>query len=337
VLLATTGLVLLIACANVANLLLARGASRATEMALRVSLGASRRRLVGMLLAESALLAVAGGAAGLAVARLTLVALGRVLPMGGLGDVFPTAPDPWTVVVTGALALGTGVVFGMYPALHATRTDLAAAVRAGAGQISGGARAAARFRAALVGGQIALATALLVSAGLFTRSLANVARERLGVNAAGVVTFGLSPARNGYSGARSAELFARVEEALAAAPGVAAATSARVGLLRGDEHDLNVTVEGFRAGPETSTDASVNWVGPGFFAAMGTPLLAGREFTAADRAGAPRVVVVNEAFVRKFGLGRTGGRAPHGRRQAATPSCPTARSSAWWPTPSTAT
>jgi predicted permease len=258
-----------------------------------------------MLLAEAALLAVAGGAVGLVIARLTLVALGRLLPLGGLGDVIPTAPDPWTVGVTAALALGTGVIFGLYPAVHATRPDLAAAVRAGAGQIAGGARTAARFRATLVAAQIALATALLVSAGLFARSLANVSRERLGVNTAGVLTFELSPERNGYSGARSAALFAAVEDALGAAPGVSQVTTARVGLLRGDEYGQNVTVEGFRAGPETNTDANVNWVGPGFFAAMGTPLLAGREFTAADRAGAPRVVVVNEAFVRKFGLGRT--------------------------------
>ncbi len=311
-LLATAAVVLLIACANVANLLLARGAGRAAEMALRVSLGATRARLVRLLLAESAALAVAGGAAGLVVARLTLAGLAREVPAGGLASALPTSPDAWTVAATAALALGTGLVFGLFPALHATRPDLASSMRAGAGQIPGGARAAARVRSALVAAQITLSTALLVSAGLFARSLANVTGEPLGVNAERVVTFGLAPERNGYTGARSAALFARVEEALAALPGVTGVTSARVGLLRGDEARLNVSVEGFRPVPGASTDVNANWVGPGFFRTLGTTLLAGREFTGADRAGAPNVVVVNEAFARKFGLGR----AAVGKRMA---------------------
>ncbi len=230
-LLATAGVVLLIACANVANLLLARGAGRAAEIALRVSLGATRGRVVRLLLAESALLAAAGGAAGLALARLTLAGLARAVPAGDSAGVVPSAPDPWTAAVIAAL--GTGLVFGLFPALHATRPDLAATLRAGAGQVPGGARTASRFRAGLVAAQIGLSTALLVGAGLFARSLANIVSEPLGFRAERVVAFRLSPARGGYDGPRSAALFARVRDAVAAVPGVTEVSSAKNGVLGG--------------------------------------------------------------------------------------------------------
>ncbi|HEY0777175.1 MAG TPA: ABC transporter permease, partial [Gemmatirosa sp.] len=210
----------------------------------------------------------------------------------------------WTVAATAALALGTGVAFGLFPALHATRPDLAAALRAGAGQVPGGARAAARFRSGLVAAQIALSMALLGGAALFARSLANVLREPLGFRAERVVAFRLSPERGGYDGTRSAALFARVREALAAVPGVTAVSTAENGVLGGSEATMNVSVEGFRPAPDANTDAYLDRVGAGFFRTLGTPVLAGREFTDADRVGAPPVVVVNEAFARRFGLGR---------------------------------
>ena len=177
--------------------------------------------------------------------------------------------------------------------------------RAGAGQIAGGSRATARFRGSLVAGQIALSMALLVSAGLFARSLVNITREQLGVNVERVVTFALAPERNGCTRPRSLALFERAEQALAAIPGVSGVASARMGLLRGREAQLNVSVEGFRPAPDANTDVYAEWAGPAFFRVLGTSLLAGREFTDADRAGAPKVAVVNEAFARKFGLGRT--------------------------------
>ncbi len=316
----TTGVVLLTACANVANLLLVRGAGRASEMALRRSLGATRGRLLGLLLAESVLLAAAGGAAGVMVARLTLAGIARLLP-GELAAVVVPTLDGWTLAVLAALALGTGLLFGLYPAAYGTRVDLASPMRAGAGQVVGGARAAGRFRSAMVAGQVALSMTLLVTAGLLARSLANIARERLGVDAERVVTFGVAPGRNGYTGPQSLALFARLEQELAALPGVGGVTSAGLGLLRGDQSSMNVTVEGFRAGPGANTDVFTNRVGPGYFRVLGTPLLAGREFAEADRAGAPRVVVVNEAFVRKFGLGRAavGKRVARGAGDAVRP------------------
>jgi predicted permease len=316
-LLGTTGVVLLIACANVANLLLARGAGRAGEMAVRVSLGAGRLRLVRQLLAESVLLGALGGAAGLVVARWTLAAVAAFLPENEAGVLDPHL-DARALLFAAAVSLGTGVLFGLFPALHATRPGLASAIRAGAGHVPGGSRAASRFRTSLVAAQLALSMALLASAGLFVRSMANVARQDLGLVAERVVTFGVSPERSGYTPARARALFARLEGELAATPGVTGVAAARVPLLSGSRWDAEVAVEGFRRGPDADASARLNRVSAGYFRALGIPLLAGREFSEADRAGAPRVAVVNEAFARKFNLGR----GAVGRRMAEAPGAP---------------
>jgi predicted permease len=316
-LLGTTGVVLLIACANVANLLLARGAGRAGEMAVRVSLGAGRLRLVRQLLAESVLLGALGGAAGLVVARWTLAAVAAFLPENEAGVLDPHL-DARALLFAAAVSLGTGVLFGLFPALHATRPGLASAIRAGAGHVPGGSRAASRFRTSLVAAQLALSMALLASAGLFVRSMANVARQDLGLVAERVVTFGVSPERSGYTPARARALFARLEGELAATPGVTGVAAARVPLLTGSRWDAEVAVEGFRRGPDADASARLNRVSAGYFRALGIPLLAGREFSEADRAGAPRVAVVNEAFARKFNLGR----GAVGRRMAEAPGAP---------------
>lgn len=302
VLLVTSGLVVLVACANVANLLLARGAARRGEMALRESLGATRGRLVRLVLAESLVLAAAGGAAGVLVARPALAALVRRLPEEVAGGVDPHV-DPWLLATTVALALGTGLVFGLYPALHATRGSLVGAMRGGAGQIAGASRTARRFRAGLAAGQVALALALLGTAGLLARTLVNLGRERLGVTAERVVTFVVAPERGGMSGTRAHALFDRLEATLRAQPGVTGVAAARLGLLRDSESGFNVSVEGYRHVPGADEDAQTDWVTPGFFRTLGASLRAGREFGPGDRAGAPGVVVVNEAFVRRFNLG----------------------------------
>ena len=302
-LLATTGIVLLIACANIANLLLARGAARAGEMAVRMSLGAGRRRLLAQLMTESLVLAALGGVVSLVVARWTLSAFAATLPTEAAGVVQVTLD--WRLVGFATLVtLATGVLFGLFPALHSTRADLIQSIRAGAGQIAGGARTAMRFRTALVTTQIALSMALLVSAGLFVRSLVNVAREELGIEAEQVVTFAVSPELNGYGPARSAALFERLQAELAATPGITGVALARVPILSGDNWGNDVSVEGFRRDPDTDANARMNQVSPEYFRTLGVPLLRGRAFTEADRPGAPRVAIVNEAFTRKFGLGR---------------------------------
>jgi predicted permease len=313
---AVTAIVLLIACANIANLLLARGAGRSTEMAVRLSLGAQRRHVVGQLLVEAVLLALVAGVVSLLFAKWTLSLLSGVLP--------PDASDfldfglRWPIVLfAGVLSLGTGLLFGLYPALHSTRRDLLTSIRAGSGQ-SSGARAAARFRVSLVTVQIALAMTLLTSAGLFIKSLHNVSRVDLGVDINNVVTFAVSPELSGYTPERSMQLFTRLEEELATLPGVTGVSAAMVPLLAGSNWGTSVNVEGFSAGPDTDTNARFNEIGPKYFSTLGVPLLGGREFTEADAAGRPKVAVVNEAFVKKFDLGPqpVGKRMSTGRRNS---------------------
>jgi len=299
---AVAGVVLLIACANIANLLLARSASRGGEMALRLSIGASRRKLISQLLAESCLLAAFGGLAGLIVARWTLALIGALVPAEAAATV-EFGLDLQVIAFALTLALATGILFGLFPALHSTRLDLASTLKGQAGQPAS-TRAAARFRVGLVTAQIALSTALLVSAGLFTKSLINVSRIDLGLEVGNLITFAISPERNGYPPEHARALFERAEEELAAVPGVRSATASLVPLLTGSNWGSNVRVQGFEAGPDTDTNARYNEIGRGYFRTLGVPLIAGREFTAADVAGAPRVAIVNEAFAEKFHLGR---------------------------------
>lgn len=296
-----TGIVLLIACANIANLLLARGANRATEMGVRLALGASRRQLLVQLLTESVLLAIVGGIASLLVAQWTLRGIGSLLPPEAAATFSLTIQWPVVVFATG-LSVATGLIFGMFPALHSTRADLISTIRAGAGQIAGG-TAASRFRAVLVTVQIALSMMLLISAGLFLKSLVNVSKVDLGVNVEQVVTFGLSPERNAYDSTRSSQLFERVEREMAAIPGVTAVASSLVPLLAGSNWGTDVYVQGFAHGPDVDNNARYNEIGSGYMAALGVRILSGREFTDADRLGSSRVAIVNETFAKKFNLG----------------------------------
>ncbi len=299
---AITGIVLLIACANISNLLLARAANRSMEMAVRLSLGASRRQVLAQLLTESCVLAAMGGIASLFVARWTLSLIASILPEEA-ATTLHLSLNPGVVLFAGALAIGTGLLFGMFPALHSTRPDLVTSIRAGAGQLVG-ARSAARFRSALVTLQIALSMALLISAGLFLRSLMNVSRVELGVQVESVATFGVSPELNGYEPARSRVFFARLEEELAALPGVTSVTAGRVPLLAGSNWGTDVQVQGFEDGPDIDSNSRLNEIGAGYFHTFGVPLVAGREFTPSDAAGTPKVAIVNQSFTEKFGLGR---------------------------------
>ncbi len=301
-LLGVTAFVLLIACANIANLLLARAAARASEMAVRLSIGAGRRHLITQLLTESCLLAVLGGAAGLVVARWTLEAITSMVP-DEVASTFRFAIDARVMIFAAVVTIGTGLLFGLFPALHGTRPDLLAALKGQTGQPSGG-RSAARFRTTLATAQVALSMALLVSAGLFIRSLDNVSRVKLGVNVDNMVTFEVSPELNGYTPERSLIFFTRLEEELASIPGVTGVTTSIVPILSGSNWGNGVYVQEFKVGPDTDHGSYYNEVGPGYFRTMATPLIAGREFTMADALGKPKVAIVNEAFARKFNLGK---------------------------------
>ncbi len=296
-----TGIVLLIACANIANLLLARGASRSMEMSVRLALGASRSQLLTQLLTESVLLAVLGGLASLMVAKWTLAGIASMLPPEASSSMhFELQPS--VVWFAAALSIGTGVLFGMFPALNSTRPDLVTSIRSNAGQISG-ARAANRFRTTLVTVQIALSMSLLIAAGLFIKSLVNVSNVDLGVKVDNVVTFTVSPERSGYDTERSRILFQRVEEELRALPGVTGVSSGLVALLAGSSWGTDVHVQGFADGPDVDNNSRYNEVGPGYFNTLGVRMKTGREFSPSDVKNAGRVAVVNETFVKKFNLG----------------------------------
>ncbi|MEX2124638.1 MAG: ABC transporter permease [Woeseia sp.] len=300
-LLGVTVLVLVIACVNIANLLLARGAARAGEMAVRASVGASRWQMIAQLLTEAGLLGLLGCLASLPVAAATLSVIGIIMPAEAAASA-DIGLSRAAVLFAVGVSLITVLLFGLLPALAATRTSPVAVLKEQAGQQSGG-RGMARFRRSLVTAQIAFSMVLLVLAGLFTQSLANVAKVDLGLRADSVATFSIAPVLNGYAPERSSQLFRRIEEDLAALPAVVSVGSAMVRVIAGDNWGSNVSVQDFEAAPDTDTNAQYNEVSPGFFRTLQIPLLSGRDFSDADLVDRPRVAIVNEAFAGKFGLG----------------------------------
>jgi predicted permease len=296
---AVTGFVLLIACANVANLLMARATERASEVAVRLAVGASRWSVFRLLFVESVLLAVIGGASSIAVARLTMVGILGMLPVDD-GELLAFSLDTPVLVFTALVSLATALLFGIAPAAHALRAPAGTPATPGRSTAT---RATARLRAALAGGQIALATALLALSGLLVVSLMNLAGTDLGVNRAGLSLFRIAPILNGYTPERSLALYARIEAALLQSPGVVAVSGATVRLLDGSTSRNDMTVSGFTAGPDADINARTTNVGLRYFATLGIPLVSGREFTDADTAGSRKVAIVNQAFVRKFRLG----------------------------------
>ena len=302
VLFAVTFLVLAIAAANVANLLLARGADRGPEISVRLSLGASSGQLVRLLLIEAVALGTLGGIGAVGVAQATLTGLLTMLPSsdGATLNFQVNAPVLLFSVSVGVL---TGLVFGLVPALHSVRASVAAGLQAQPGRASAspGAR---RLRTSLATAQIALATALLAQSGLFLTSLVNISRTDTGMRRDGLVMFSLFPALNGYAPERAAVFFDRVEESLAAIPGVQSVGASTVPVLADNRRTNNVSVQRFNPPEGADTQATYADVGPRYFSTVGLPLLQGREFTAADDTDAPKVAIVNEAFARKFNLGR---------------------------------
>ena len=297
-----TGVVLLIACANIANLLLARGAGRATEMGVRLALGATRRHLVLQLLTESILLSVIGGVVSVLIAIWTLKAVSTLLPPEA-SSTMQFSINGSVILFSALLSLVTGVLFGLFPALHSTRTGVMSTIRAGAGQIAGG-RAAARFRAGLVMAQIALSMGLLLLSALFLKSLMNVTRVDLGLRVDNVATFSIVPRRAGYDSVQSAQLFNRVEQELQAILGVTSVTEGGVPLLSGNNNNNSLKVQGYDCGPDVDCNSASNEVGASYFATFNVAMVSGREFTAADQLGSQAIAIVNEAFVKKFGWGR---------------------------------
>jgi predicted permease len=298
-LMALVALVLLIACANVANLLLARAASRRREMAIRLALGAGRGSLLRQLLIESLVIALAGGLAGLLVSLWTTSALLHILPADATGGWIAATLDLRTLVFTLALATFTGLLFGLAPALQASRSEVASTLReqpAALASAGGG----ARIRRVLVVAQLALSLLLLVGAGLFAGSLFNLRRVDPGFRADRLLTFAIDPALNGYTKERGFALYHDLQERLARLPGVAAVGAASPGPLTHSNRGSNITVEGYREREDENMDVSRHAVSPGYFRALGAPVVRGREVNERDLASPNKVVVVNEAFVRRF-------------------------------------
>jgi len=298
-LMALVGLVLLIACANVANLLMARAASRRREMAIRLALGAGRRALLRQLLLESLVIALAGGLLGLLVSVWTTSALLRVLPADATGGWISARIDIRLLLFTLGLSTVTGLLFGLAPALQASRAEVASTLReqpAALASAGGG----AGFRRGLVVLQLALSLLLLVGAGLFARTLFNLVRVNPGFRTERLLTFAIDPPLNGYSPARGFALFEDLQRRLAALPGVVAAGAASPGPLTHSTRSSNVTVEGYRAREDEDMDVSQHAVSPGYFAALGVPVARGREIAERDLTSPDKVVVVNEEFARRF-------------------------------------
>jgi predicted permease len=291
-----TGIVLLTACANVANLLLTRSVYRGTEFTVRMSVGAGRGRLVRQLLIECSLLAVLGVLGGAALAFWTVGALTPLLPGAAT---FRLELNATIYLFAALVAGGTVLLIGLYPALYGTRgRDLASGLKGAKTSAPAG---TVRFSATLTTAQIALSLALVVLAGLFVQSFLNVSRLELGIQSANLLTFRVRPELSGYTRANARVLVERLERELAGLPGVTSVATSTIPLLDGFGWSNNVTVERVEGEHDSPSTADV---GPGYFRTVGIPLVAGREFTEADRTSAPKVAIVNESFVRTFGLGR---------------------------------
>ena len=281
VLMCMVGLVLLIACANVANLLIARAFARQKEIAVRLSLGSSRGRLVRQLLVESLALSVAGGLLGLVVAYGLTRALLALVPQQGQPLLIDAHPDPRILGFTVALTLVTGLVFGLLPALRASRPDPWTSLKGTMGSIAG-TGGSLFLRKGLVTAQVALSFLLLFGAGLFVKSLQNLKTTETGVALENLVSFQLAPALSGYDNERAQVFNRSLLERLRSAPGVTTAGLASVPILAGDDWDSSMSVEGHKAADGEDMQAFMNAVSPGYFATMKTPMLAGRDFREGD-------------------------------------------------------
>jgi putative ABC transport system permease protein len=305
---AVVALVLLIACANIANLLLARANARRHELSVRVALGASRWRIARQLLAESVLLSACGTVLGLLLAQWGA----RLLVLEMSGPATASALDvglDWRVLLfTVAIAAGTALLFGIVPAMRSTRVSPNDAIKEQGRSIAGESRFG--FGSLLVVAQVALSLVLIVGAGLFMRTFSTLSSVRLGFEPDPLLIVNANAKRSTIDPAARAGLYERLREAAASVPGVRSASLQSITPLTNSAWDMLIENPEGLSLPEKERDVWMNEVSPGFFATYGTPIVAGREFTAQDTATSPRVVVVNETFAKKYFNGAN----PIGRR-----------------------
>ncbi|HXG88538.1 MAG TPA: ABC transporter permease [Vicinamibacterales bacterium] len=309
VLMCMVGLVLLIACANVANLLIARGFARQREIAVRLSLGASRRQLVRQLLTESLVLSLVGGVMGVLLSIVLTRTLLAFVPTDGQPLLIQPTPDLRILAFTLGLTIATGVIFGLLPALRASRPDPWTTLKGTAGAIAGSG-SSLFLRKGLVAAQVALSFLLLFGAGLFVRSLQNLQGTETGIALDNLITFQLSPALSGYDDQRTVNLYQQLLERLNATPGVTSAGLASVAILAGNEWDSSMGVEGHQAKDGEDIQQFMNSLSPGYFTTMKIPMIEGRDFTRLDAKKEATVAIVNRRFADHYFPGKS----PIGKR-----------------------
>ena len=300
---AMVGLVLIIACANLAGLLIARGEARQREIAVRLSLGASRARVLRLLLTEGFLLAVCGAAAGLVIAPPLLRTMVHSIPKSaGLSGLHADLNFNLFFFALG-ISLFSVLIFALFPALRLLRVSVQSQLKDQSNAASAGAAGAA-LRKWLIVTQVILTTVLLAAAGLFTRSLINLRYVHLGFNPDHLVEFSIAPELNGYTPAQEVQLVERLRQNISGLPGVRSVSAAEIPVMADDEASSNITVEGYTTAENENTDTARNLVGPEYFSTMNIPLLAGREFLESDTATSPKVAIINQKLVERYFAGR---------------------------------
>lgn len=309
ILMIVVGAILLIACANVANLLLAKAATRQKEIAVRLSMGATRWRLIRQLLVESMMISALGGISGSVLAYWGSTLLVTMIQQGNNRLTLDLRPNLNVLAFTAAACILTGLLFGLAPAFRATRVDLTPALKQNAASLGGG-RQRMGLTKSLVVSQVALSLVLLSGATLFVRSLVNLQSQNVGFSRDNLLLFGIAPREAGYKGVRYANLCRDIQNGLARLPGVQSATSSLHLLLSGSSRGNSLTIPGYTAGANERMSVQVLPVGTDFLPTMGITLLQGRDLNARDDENAPKVALVNETMARKYWAGQN----PVGRR-----------------------
>ena len=302
ILMGVVGLILLIACANVANLLLARAASRQKEIAVRVALGAGRARLFRQLLTESILLATFGGAVGLLLAQWADVVLLRLVARGQTAVPLDLHPDPKILGFTVGVSILTGILFGLAPALRAARVDLNSILKGTSQSVAGGSGHVGRMPVGkiLVVAQVAMSLLLLIVAGLFVHSFRKLTDEKLGYDRDHLWLFRVRPVAEGYKGPAIPALYNVMLDHIRSLPGVRAVTLSENGLLSGTESEDEISIEGFTPRSGQEMHARFDQVGPNYFTTVGIPVLMGREIGPEDQGSGQRVGLINQTMARYY-------------------------------------
>jgi predicted permease len=301
-LMALVALVLLIACANVANLLLARGAARQKEFAMRLAVGAGRYRLIRQLLTESLLLAMLGAAAGLLLAYWADRLLLRMVSNGGAASVpLDIHPDLRVLAFTLGVTVLTAILFGLIPSLLLTRLDLSPILKSTSQNLKSDSRGS-RLPAGkvLVVAQVAVSLILLVAAGMFVHSLTKLSEVHLGYNRENLILFRVDAAATGFTGPEKVRLYQNLLERIAALPGVRGVAASGNGLFLHSESGDPIWVEGYNAKPGETLNTRMDHVGPHYFSTVGIPILMGREIDAEDSGTGLRAAVINQSFAQRF-------------------------------------